>query len=257
MSTLGVVVFSLQGMKPLAQCLESVRWADSIVVLHVGEGEPAIEPGSLPYRVFRGLDAAQPVERIQQEIRTDWVLHLWGEERVGTELKEELQRLCQTTSPKASSGYRIPIRSRVLGRWVQGSLWGTSPSVRLLHEVRDLSLGWWDTECRNFKEVPGLVQAWIGDYSLAELDHGMDHVQSASDLWMSRLQAIGEAPSPGRIAKSSVHVFMRLMFMNGLFAGGLAGLTLSTLAAYATFLSGAKLWEKRNVKEKEVRSRVP
>ena len=116
MATLGVVVISLQGMKCLTQCLESVRWADSVVVLHLGGGEPVITerlPSSVTLRRLRSLDEG---DRVNEQIGTDWVLYLWGEERIEAKLKEELETIRRAEGPDVPNGFRIPIRSQVLGR---------------------------------------------------------------------------------------------------------------------------------------------
>ena len=251
MSTLGVVVFSMQGMEHLAQCLESVRWADVIMVLHSGDGEPSIGVNPSPPPILRRIAPAEEMKELYQEIRTDWVLHLWAEERVEAELREELRELCKAELPKAPLCYQIPIRSHLLGRWVDGSLWGPSPALRLSHEVEELPPGWWNATERRIRESPGLLRGWIGDYTSAELSGGVDRVQSASSLWAERFRARGRSVSPSAMVINPLRVFMRLLLMNGGFSNGLAGLTLSTLAAYATFLSGAKTWEARNVREKK------
>lgn len=251
MSTFGVVVFSLRGMKHLAQCLESIHWADVVMVLHAGEGEPSIRASQSSSLIIRKVAYTDSVKQFSQEMRTDWVLHLWGEERVEMELREELRALCKTELPHAPSGYRIPIRSYILGRWVRGSLWGPTPALRLSRGVEEFSLGWWDAAERRSGEVSGMLRGWIGDYSSAELSDGVDRVQSASKLWAEQLQVKVETPSPVGMAVCPLRVFMRLLFMNGVFSNGLAGFSLSTLAAYATLLSGAKAWEARNVREKK------
>jgi hypothetical protein len=46
-------------------------------------------------------------------------------------------------------------------------------------------------------------------------------------------------------------VFIKVFLRNRLFLNGFAGLTLSTLAAYAAFLACAKIWEARNVTERK------
>lgn len=245
MSSLGVVVLSLQGMKHLAQCLESVQWADVVVLIHVGEGEPAIGANLCPPSIVRKVSGSEGARKLSQEIQTDWVLHLWGEERVEADLRDELLALCKRELTQLPGGYRIPLRSLLLGRWVEGSLWGPSPSLRLSREVEELSLGWWNTKERRVQESPGLLRGWIEDYSSTELSEGVGRVEAISNLWAEQLQARGRTLSPAAMAVCSLRVFM-----NSAFSNGFAGLTLSTLAAYATLLSGAKLWEARNVRDR-------
>jgi len=106
MSTLGVVVLSVCGMKHLTECLESIGWADAVVVLHVGRGEPAVEPGRSVSTVIRKVHSTWEVGEIAQKVRTDWVLHLWGEERVGAELQEQLRLISR------QGFHRTPLGSR-------------------------------------------------------------------------------------------------------------------------------------------------
>jgi len=250
MSTLGVVVFSLQGMKHLAQCLESVRWADVIVVLHAGDGEPSIGADPRPAPILQKFSPKQEIRQFCQGIKTDWVLHLWGEERVEGELSEELRALCKAELPQSPLRYRIPIRSRLLGRWAEGSLWGSSPALRLSRELEGLAPGgWWHETDRRLRQGSGLLRGWIGDYSSARLGDGVDRVNLVSSLWAERLQEGSGSPTSAAMALRSLRVFVRLLFMNGVFSHGLAGLTLSALAAYATLLSGARVWEAGNVRQ--------
>lgn len=248
MSSLGVVVFSLRGMKHLAQCLESVQWADSVAVLYAGDGEPSIGANARSSVMLRKVVSGKEVKQLSQEIRADWVLHLWGEERVEAELGEELRALCKAGLPEAPLGYRIPIRSHLLGRWVEGSLLGPSPALRLSRGVGEISPGWWGEMESRIQETPMLPRGWIGDYTSAELSEGVDRLQSISDLWAQRLQAEGRSLSPLAMALCPLRVFTRLLIKNGVFSHGLAGLTLSTMAAYVTLLSGAKVWEARRVR---------
>lgn len=249
MLTLGVVVFSLRGMKHLARCLESVQWADSVVVVHAGDGEPSFGANPDSSFVLRKVVSTQEVRQLAHEIKTDWILHLWGEERVEGELRDELRLLCKTEVPRVPSCYRIPIRSHLLGRWVEGSLWGPSPALRLSREVEEFSPGWWSLPERTMREAPGLLRGWIGDYSSVDLSDGVDRVDDLSSLWAKQLQEKGCSISLAVMVVTPLRVFMRSFFKKGVFFLGLAGLTLSILAAYATLLAGAKTWEAKNVRQ--------
>lgn len=245
MSTLGVVVLSLSGMKHLDACLESVRWADAVSVVHLGEGEPSIG---------RGLPCPLTIKRVGsvggmvgQEVGTDWLLWLWGEERVEAALEEELRELCKTDLSDKAAAYRIPVRSYLLGHWAEGSLWGPSPSPRLGRGVGGIACGWGDSGEKRAKGH-GRLKGRIADYSAMELKEGWDRLQEISRLWAARLAESGEGLDPFSVTTLSVRIFLRLLWGNGLWANGLAGLTLPTLAAYANLLSGAKAWEAMRAK---------
>jgi len=234
MSTLGVVIFNLQGMKHLAQCLESVQWADAIKVLDSGDSDGwSVTP--------------KRIQDLSEEMTTDWVLHLWGEESVEGKLAAELRALCRRELSIAATRYRITIRSYLLGRWVEGSLWGPSPSLRLSRRVEGIPAGWWDAAKRS-RDAPSLPEGWIGDYSAVELSDGLDRLNGLSTLWAGRLRVRGESPGPAAMTFYPFGVFFQLLWKNGVFSRGLAGLTISILAAYVTLLTSAKLWEKNHAK---------
>lgn len=243
MSTLGVVIFSLQRMKHLSQCLDSVKWADAVTVFHIGEGEPPVEGLSHSSLTFRKIASKVEAKELSREIRTDWLLSLWGEERVEGDLREELRALCRERPSNDHIQYRVPVRSRVLGCWVEGSLLGPSPAIRLGRGIVEIMPGWWSSSERGVGAVKSLTRGWIGDYSAATLNNGVEQIQSISDLWVKQLQGGGQSLGPIATIRCSLQAFMRLLLMNGIIGQGLPALTISTLAAYTTLLTGAKIWE--------------
>lgn len=247
MATLGVTVLSLPGMRHLAACVESVRWADAIAVLHAGEDEPRLPQRAPSVLAVRKLVPGEGLKSLRGETRTDWVLHLLGEERVEPGLGDELRELCRSGYAKTFPTYHVSVRTYLLGRWVEGSLWGPSPSLRLGRGLVRLPYGWWNTEERAGERPPGGLRGWIGDYSALDLGDAVTLVNGATSLWAEGIQSGSLGHSPAALALRPFSVFLRLLWSNRVLAKGLAGLTLSTLAAYATLLSGAKSWEIRNV----------
>jgi hypothetical protein len=214
-ATLGVAVFSVPGMKHVERCVQSVQWADDIVVLRIGE-------------------AVDPHRR-----RTDWVLHLWGEEFIEGELQKELLALRARPLSESRPGYNIAVRSYVLGRWVDGSVWGPSPSLRVARQIRR----WPPTWCSGWKaERTAALSGTIRDDSTAELAFCVSQMNRIGSLWAEASD--GEVASLGRTTVFSLGLFLRLVFRAGLQRDGFAGFTLSVLAAYAALLCGAKAWEK-------------
>ncbi len=222
MATVGVVVFCMSGMKHLERCLKSVEWADDIVVVKIDEAVAACRK------------------------RTDWVLHLWGEELIEDELQEQLLALRENRLCESRSSYKIAVRSYLLGRWVDGSLWGPSPSLRLVREIRSWPPAWWSAPEWEREKEPASLSGEIKDDSTAELAFGINQINRVASLWADVSITHGQVPSLVTTNFCSLRLFLRLLARPGLYHRGFAGLTLSVLRAYAALLCGAKSWENAN-----------
>jgi hypothetical protein len=238
MATFGVAVFSFDGIKDVASCLESVAWADRIVLLHLGADAPNFGSRELPALAVRRLASWSEAEKHCAEIGTDWVLYLWGGERLDAALARALREF---RGMEPAGVYTLRIRSRILSQWVDGGLSGPSPSARLARG-KENPLGWW------LKRPPaGAVgEGWIEDHGTAELALAVERAQALSDYWAARLIQTAEPPGALATVFAAAGVKLRMLLRSGIFGHGLAGITLAALAAYSVLLSGAKLWEARH-----------
>ncbi len=253
MGTLGVVVLSLEGMASLDRCLESVLWADAVWVLHFGDDDPC----SGPLRVkpaFRKVYSAkvhsvQEVNCFYKEVDTDWVLHLWGEERVEEKLSASLQEVVKNDAAQCPQTYRILIRSHLFHRWLEGSLWGPVPALRLRRRPARFALDWWGLAEKRSGGSEEVLRGWIEDYSACELSQVMNLVRPISRLWMEEASFRGMRVQTFRTAWVALKVFSRLLVQKGNLRKGFAAITFAALGAYVTLLAFAKLWESAQVRK--------
>jgi len=243
MATVGVIVFSFDGMKYLPECLETVAWADRVLLLHAG-GDPAVGR-EFPALSIRRLSSWSEADMYLPEIGTDWVLWLWGDERVDPPLAEEIHALQSSGAAGGPKAYKIPVRSFILGSWADGGITGPSPSLRLFRRS-DIRFGWWA------KAVPAgrISRGAIEDRGTQELAAAVERVQALSDFWAAGLRSTPEPPSAIRTIVASIGVKTRMLLDNGLFARGIGGIALAGLASYSVLLSGAKFWEARHVRNR-------
>ncbi|HTM07761.1 MAG TPA: hypothetical protein VL754_05170 [Verrucomicrobiae bacterium] len=242
MATLGVVVFSLDKMKHLAQCLESVAWADHVMLLHAGCSDPAIGQ-EFPALTVRRLSSWRGVEKHSRDLDTDWVLWLWGDERLDSTLTGELRALKIQPHIGSTRAYKISVRSYILNRWVEGSVWGPSPAVRLSC-AKDIPCAWWEKK----SDAEKISRGYIEDRGAAELSAAVEYVQALSDFWAAQLMQLAQPPGALKTILASAGVKIKMLFHNRNFGRGLSGIALSALASYCVLLSGAKMWEARHVK---------
>lgn len=244
MTTVAAVIFSLDGAQNLTECLRSVRWADRILVLHAGDEPSLLDAGLDPAPTVRRWTIGDTPKEWRNEIETDWVLHLWDDERVDARLGEQLTAFRHKSHSDIADQYAIQIRSLLLGGWIEGSLRGPQPAPRLRRRPGSI-LGGWGPEEAASGSVTNLMQGWIEDYGAVRLADGIERVRQVSDLWCKDSLVNGRALSSSFMWRSPVSLFLRLLFSKRLLFDGFPGLTFATLAAYGALLHGAKVWEAR------------
>jgi len=129
---LSIILITKNESANIRACLESVAWADEIIVVDSGSTDGTVEiareftshvyshpdwPGFGPQK-NRALDYATG----------DWVLSIDADERVTPELRRDIE---QTLASPAAEAYRIPRLSSFCGRFMHHSGWRPDYVVRL------------------------------------------------------------------------------------------------------------------------------
>ena len=130
---LSVIVITRDEEAAIGEALDSVRWADEIVVVDSGSRDRTVEiarargatvtiredwPGFGPQK-NRALDLATG----------DWVLSIDADERVSPELAGEIR--AAIASPDARDAWEMPRLSRYCGRYMRHGGWWPDRVVRL------------------------------------------------------------------------------------------------------------------------------
>ncbi|MFZ2937279.1 MAG: HAD-IIIA family hydrolase [Candidatus Omnitrophota bacterium] len=130
-----VVVLTKNEEKRIAQCLDSVRWADEIIVVDDQSTDTTLEiVRRFTNKIFiRKMD----VEGIHRnwayaQAKNLWVLSLDADEIITPDLKEEIKNvLC--ANPK-ENGFTIPRRNYIGSYWVKYGGWYPSPQLKLFQK---------------------------------------------------------------------------------------------------------------------------
>ena len=149
-SKLSVCIVAMNEGDRIAACLESVKWADEIVVVdsHSTDRtrEVAAEFGArVIERDWPGY-VEQKNFALEQATR-DWVLCVDADERVSDGLRAEIERVLAAT-PNSVAGYAMPRHVFYLGRCINHGGWYPDRKVRLFDSAID---------------VPGTATTFIGN----------------------------------------------------------------------------------------------
>ena len=242
---LTVTVITRNEAANLQGALESVKWADEIVVVDsrsTDETEQIARQHAtrVETRDWTGYSAQR---NYAADIAAhDWILALDADERVPKALAAEIQQIMQK-GPTAN-GYRMPRMSFYLGRWIMGTDWYPDYQLRLynrkigqfngkrVHESVELTDG-----------KPGTLHHALQHYPYRDIsDHvtSIDHYTTlAAEEWF----ASGRRTNPLDVVLHPPAAFLRNYIVRGGFRDGTAGFLISVLNSYYVFLKILKLWE--------------
>jgi glycosyltransferase involved in cell wall biosynthesis len=243
---ISAVLIAQNEEQKITAAVESVRFCDEVVLVDSGSTdrtrEVAREAGA---RVI--VNAPWPGFVAQRDFAVraagnDWVLALDADERVSPGLREEIEAL--RAGGFGHPGYRMPRVALYLGRWIRATDWYPDPQVRLFDRTR---AGWEGALVHESVRVRGSVGALRGElvhHPYADISDHLRKIDVYTTLWARQAFVAGRRVGPLEMAASSAWAFVRNYLLRGGIRLGSAGLTISTLNAYYTYVKLAKLEEQ-------------
>jgi glycosyltransferase involved in cell wall biosynthesis len=241
---LSVTVITRDEAANLAAALDSVAWADEIVVV---DSESADATVAIARRyTSKVLVAPWPgyvaqKNRAAAEASHDWILSIDADERVSPELAVEIRALMQ--SEPAAMGYRIPRVTFHLGRWIRSTDWYPDHQLRLYDKRRG---GWTGRLVHESVKVDGAVVDLAGElqhYAYRDLSHHLQTMDRYATLAARQMHEDGRTAGWLDLAVHPPAAFLRNYLLRGGIRDGVPGLIISTLNASYVALKFAKLWE--------------
>jgi len=131
--SLSVIIIAKNAEATIRRCLESVAWADEIVVVEHGSADRTTdicrESGAKVHQTPDWPGFGPQKNRALDRAKGDWVLSLDADEWVTPELRAEIERT--VASPGREAAFRMPRRSSFCGRFMRHSGWWPDYVMRL------------------------------------------------------------------------------------------------------------------------------
>ena len=242
--TIGVAVIAKNEADRIGRLLESVAFADRIVVVDSGSTDGTdrlcrAAGAEVLQREWQGY-AAQKQEALEA-VGCDWVLNLDADEAVSPELAEEI-RAALPASSAALAGFSMPRLSRYLGRWIRHGGWYPDRKTRL---VRPQMARWSGDALHETLETDGPVQplsAPILHYVYRDIADQVATIDRFSGIYAAQRGPSGA----GYLVAGVFHAigkWVECYLWKGGVADGLPGLVIAMNSAWYVFLKHAKAWE--------------
>jgi glycosyltransferase involved in cell wall biosynthesis len=248
---LSVTVITKNEAADIGPALESVRFADDIVVVdsHSSDDTAAIARRYTDRVVVRDWPGYIDQKNYAASLAAyDWILSLDADERVTPELATELQALKAAAPPEAA--FRIPRVTWHLGRWIRTTDWYPDYQLRLYHRQQACWTGRYVHEAVTVRGTVGRLRGELQHYAYRDIADHLETIDRYTTLAARQMREDGRRASLMHIAGHPPLAFLRNYVARGGIRDGIPGFIISAMNAYYVGLKFAKLWELQNVERR-------
>ena len=241
---LSVIVITKNEEARIKACLESVKWADEIIVVDNGSTDLTLEIAKKYTNKiidFKGSDFAGLRNKAMEEVSGDWVFYVDADERVLQPLKEEIENIIQKTE---KSAFAVSRRNIIFGTEQKYGPFWPDWVIRLFKKSEFES---WVGEVHEYGKFRG--ELGYTKNSFLHLTHrNVDQIILKSLDW-SKIDAKLrlEAGHPKMSGWRFIRILISETFNQGIkrkgFFGGTVGVIDSMLQVFSLFITYVRLWQ--------------
>lgn len=241
MAKLSVIIITKNEAENIRACIESVAWADEIVVVDSGSNDATVE-------ICRELGAQIHVHdwpgfgmqknRALSYATHEWVFSIDADERVTPDLQSQL---IKAMGDDSGDGFYVPRLSQFCGRFIRHSGWYPDYVLRLFRRTRGHFSDDMVHERVILEGAAGRLSSPLLHYSYinkADVQRKTEQYARAGAMQMLKNGKVASlADAPLRAGWAFVRTYcLRLGFLDGI-----AGLNIALMNARTTYLKYKKL----------------
>jgi len=242
MNKLSVTIIAFNEEENLPRCLESVKFADEIVVVDNSSTDRTVkiarENGAI-VETGRQSGFGQAKRQAVAAASADWILSIDADEVVTDDLANEIKTVL--AGDPQHDGFYVPRLTNFLGRWIYHCGWYPDPVIRLFKKCRG-----------NFNSAPVHEQVEVQG-SVGRLSHHLLHYSYPNlEVYFKKFNryttlAAREEAEQGRrsgwydLTVRPLACFLKHYLLRRGFLDGLEGLMISVFSSCYVFTKYAKV----------------
>ena len=246
MNKISIIIVTRNEESNIRQCLETVRWADEIVMVDQASTDSTVK---IAREFTDNIYIVEPKgycepDRITalEKASFDWVFCVDADERIPQELIREI-KLIMSSDNVEYDGYFIPRVNYIFGRQMKYGGHKGDKQIRLFKKSRT-------TLSHKIHEPPmvrgkvGALKNYMEHYSTNTLAEYCRKLSSYTDKEAKRMKEEDIKFSVSQITIKPIGKFIyQYIFQRG-FMDGIEGFLFYSLSAFYVFLKHVKLWEQ-------------
>lgn len=257
-SRLSVIIIAKNEAERIDACLNSVGWADEIIVVDSGSSDDTRAIArrytekvyDLPWLGF-GPQKQAAVDRADN----DWIFNIDCDERMTPELVEEIKSILASESPAAA--YSVPRRTFVGGKEIKHCGWYPDRTVRLFQRSKACYSASMVHERVDVMGVTADCNGHLLHYSFSGISPMLSKVNLYSDLSALQMFKAGRRCSILDLVLRPLAAFLKTYFLRLGLLDGIEGLTVSCTTALVTYAKYIKLRELHVADVQKTRAEHP
>jgi glycosyltransferase involved in cell wall biosynthesis len=247
MNKISVTVITKNEEKNISDCLNSVKWADELIVVDSESTDKTVEIAKqFTDKVFiRKWEGYVPQKRYALSLASnEWVLSLDADERITPELKDEIINL----SPSDFSGFKIRRKNFLMNKEITSCGWEKDFQLRLFKKDKtDLNERLVHEKFMTEGKVGTLKNPML-HYTFESFTDYFNKINRYTSLKSEELLKKKKKIGGWTIFSHSVSAFSAFFFVRRGFKDGVYGLIISLLHSVSTMMNYIKLWELQHKK---------
>jgi glycosyltransferase involved in cell wall biosynthesis len=244
---ISVVIPTLNEAPRIGAAIESVRWADDVIVADAGstDGTAALaEQAGARVIVVPNRTIGQQRNAAIELARNEWVLALDADERATPELRESLAELCGRDGARHTA-YRIRSRNWHLGRELRHGPWGRDWKIRVFSREHRFSDARVHENLVSTGDVGSLDGALI-HYPYRDLSHHVAKIATYARWAADDMRRRGRRASVADLLARPAWRFVRDYVVYSGWRDGAPGFVVATVSAFSVFCKYACLLTERD-----------
>lgn len=241
MEKVSVTIIALNEEANIRACLESVAWADEVIVSDTGSTDRTVEIcEGFGARVFRDAwhGFGKQKNLCAERAKNGWILNIDADERVTPGLRDEIK-----SAPDDKAGYYIPRQNYFGDHWIRRCGWYPDYNLRLYRKDKG---GFAEREVHEAVSVEGPREYLKNPFvhrTYRDVSDYLARMERYSTLAAEQLRKEGKQAGLTDLLLRPPFTFFKMYVLKLGFLEGKAGAVLSILYASYTLSKYAKLWE--------------